>query len=146
MLPSSGKRTALASYTWGGWGTQNDLTQFRDVFQPDQGIFSPSYPLVPPERERVRLWDFPVGYNTIYTPRSYDPFLPPAKPANERNICRMNTHALLVTEGSYEFEVFHYPYNHDWEIAHCEFTELVSVGSFFSASIFAFTAELSKLA
>ncbi len=72
MPPSGGKRTALASYTWGGWGTQNDLTQFRDVFQPDQGIFSPSYPLVPPERERVRLWDFPVGYNTIYTPRSYE--------------------------------------------------------------------------
>ena len=72
MPPSNGKRTALASYTWGGWGTQNDLTQFRDVFQPDQGIFSPSYPLVPPERERVRLWDFPVGYNTIYTPRSYE--------------------------------------------------------------------------
>jgi hypothetical protein len=58
-----------------------------------------------------------------YTPRSYDPFVPPARPANERNICRMNTHALLVTEGSYEFEVFHYPYNHDWEIAHCDFTD-----------------------
>ena len=73
MPPPGGKRTSLASYTWGGWGTQNDITQFRDVFQPDQGIFSPSYPLVPPERERVRLWDFPVGYNTIYTPRSYEP-------------------------------------------------------------------------
>jgi len=58
-----------------------------------------------------------------YTPRSYDPFLPPAKPANERNIARLNTHALVVTEGSYEFEVFHYPYNHDWEIANCEFTD-----------------------
>jgi HK97 family phage portal protein len=81
MPPGGGKRTPLtqlarepiASYTWGGWGTQNDITQFREVFQPDQGIFSPSYPLVPPERERVRLWDFPVGYNTIYTPRSYEP-------------------------------------------------------------------------
>ncbi len=58
-----------------------------------------------------------------YTPRSYDPFLPPAAPANARNIARLNTHALLVTEGSYEFEVFHYPYNHDWEIAHCDFTD-----------------------
>jgi HK97 family phage portal protein len=28
---------------------------------------------VPPEREQVRLWDFPVGYNTTYTPRSYEP-------------------------------------------------------------------------
>src|SRR5712691_13525534 len=72
MPLSDRKRTELASYSWGGWGTQNDLTQFRDVFQSDQGIFSPSYPLVPPERERVRLWDFPVGYNTIYTPRSYE--------------------------------------------------------------------------
>ena len=81
MPPAGGKRTPLtqpgrapiASYTWGGWGSQNEITRFRDVFQPDQGIFSPSYPLVPPERERVRLWDFPVGYNTTYTPRSYEP-------------------------------------------------------------------------
>lgn len=58
-----------------------------------------------------------------YTPRSYDPFLPPPKPANERNICRMNTHALLVTEGFYEFEVFAYPFNHDWEISYCDFTD-----------------------
>ena len=80
MPPAGGKRTPLtqharepiASYSWGGWGTQNDITQFREVFQPDQGIFSPGYPLVPPERERVRLWDFPVGYNTIYTPRTYE--------------------------------------------------------------------------
>ncbi|MGA8550323.1 MAG: phage portal protein [Stellaceae bacterium] len=73
MPPAGRKRTSLASYTWGGFGSQNDVTQFRDVFQPDQGIFSPGYPLVPPERERVRLWDFPVGYNTIYTPRAYEP-------------------------------------------------------------------------
>ncbi len=73
MPPAGGKRTSLASYTWGGFGSQNDVTRFRDVFQPDQGIFSPGYPLVPPERERLRLWDFPVGYNTIYTPRAYEP-------------------------------------------------------------------------
>src|ERR1700740_2655062 len=73
MPPAGGNRTSLASYTWGGWGTQEDIAQFREVFQPDHGIFSPSYPLVPPERERVRLWDFPVGYNTTYTPRSYEP-------------------------------------------------------------------------
>ena len=73
MRASDGKRTSLASYTWGGWGSQNDVTQFRNVFEPDPGIFSPGYPLVPPEPEKVRLWDFPVGYNTIYTPRSYEP-------------------------------------------------------------------------
>lgn len=58
-----------------------------------------------------------------YNPRSYDPFLPPLKPGNERNIARLPTHALLVTEGSYEFEVFHYPYNHDWDISYSEFTD-----------------------
>src|ERR1700739_3590578 len=81
MPPTGGKRTPLtqlarepiASYTWGGWGTQNDITQFREVFQPDQGIFSPSYPLVPPEHERVRLWIFRVGNTRIYRPRSYEP-------------------------------------------------------------------------
>jgi HK97 family phage portal protein len=72
MPDPDGKRTSLASYTWGGWGSQNDITRFRDVFQPDRGSFSPSYPLVPPEREQVRLWDYPVGYNAIYTPRSYE--------------------------------------------------------------------------
>ena len=72
MPALDGKRTSLASYTWGGWGGQNDLTRFRDVFQPDRGSFSPGYPLVPPEREQVRVWDYPVGFNTIYTPRSYE--------------------------------------------------------------------------
>src|SRR5258705_10028928 len=72
MPAPDGKRTSLASYTWGGWGSKNDVTQFRDVFQPDRGNFSPSYPLVPPEREQVRLWDYPVGYNAIYTPRSHE--------------------------------------------------------------------------
>src|SRR5712691_448575 len=72
MPLSDRKRTELASYSWGGWGTQNDLTQFRDVFQSDQGLFSPSYPLVPTQPEPVRLWDFPIGYNAIYTPRSYE--------------------------------------------------------------------------
>ena len=82
-----------ASYSWGGWTMQrpdaiadgsadgtlrrsarrDDITRFRDVFQPDEGIFSPGYPLAPPEQERARLWDFPVGYNTVYTPRSYEP-------------------------------------------------------------------------
>jgi len=73
MTAPGEKRTSLASYSWGGLGSQNDITRYHEVFQPDQGIFSPGYPLVPPERERVRVWDFPVGYNTIYTPRAYEP-------------------------------------------------------------------------
>ncbi len=37
------------------------------------GIFSAGEPPVPPEAEKVRTWDFPVGVNTIYTPRAYEP-------------------------------------------------------------------------
>jgi HK97 family phage portal protein len=66
-------RRPLASYSWGTAGAQGDVTVYREVFQPGQGIFSPGYPLVPQERERIRLWDFPVGHNTIYTPRAYEP-------------------------------------------------------------------------
>lgn len=58
-----------------------------------------------------------------YTADAYDPFLPSAKPANTRNICRLNTHAVVATEGAYEFDVFHYPYNHDWEVSYCEFSD-----------------------
>jgi HK97 family phage portal protein len=94
MPAPDGKQTSLATYTWGRGGpftdklspsltgfnstkghisaASGDLSRFRDIFQPDQGIFSPSYPLVPTEREQLRLWDFPVGYNTVYTPRSYE--------------------------------------------------------------------------
>jgi hypothetical protein len=73
-----GSKTSLtASYSWGAPGTQlvsqqGLETRFRDVYQPGQGIFSPGYPLAPLEPERVRVWDYPVGVNTIYTPRSYE--------------------------------------------------------------------------
>jgi len=60
-----------------------------------------------------------------YTPDYYDPFLrefaDPIPP--QRNVARLMTHAVLVTEGSFEFEVFYYPHNHDWEIENCEFTD-----------------------
>ncbi len=70
-MPQGGTRTPLnASYSWGQQGLE---TQFRAVFEPGQGIFSPGYPLAPVEPERLRLWDFPVGVNTVYTPRSYEP-------------------------------------------------------------------------
>ena len=32
--------------------------------------FSPGEPTVPADPEALRLWDFPVGINTIYKPRS----------------------------------------------------------------------------
>ncbi|HVH77901.1 MAG TPA: hypothetical protein VM782_00800, partial [Stellaceae bacterium] len=77
-MPPGGTRTTLsASYSWGPLGSslvgqQGLETQFRDVYQPDQGIFSPGYPLAPLEAERTRVWDYPVGVNTIYTPRAYE--------------------------------------------------------------------------
>jgi hypothetical protein len=41
----------------------------------------------------------------------------------QRDITRLNTHALLVTDAGREFSVYHSPFNDDWEIAHSEFTE-----------------------
>jgi hypothetical protein len=70
-MPDGGRRTPLAlSYSWGQSALE---AQFAGVFQPGQGIFSPGYPLAPVEPERTRLWDFPVGVNTITTPRAYEP-------------------------------------------------------------------------
>src|SRR5215472_13994378 len=94
MPPPGGKTTPLnVSYGWGsslgadpqlaaryGWGAPSSLAgaqdlaqRFRDQFQPDHGIFAPNYPLMPPMREYLRLWDYPVGYNFIFQPRSYEP-------------------------------------------------------------------------
>lgn len=87
MPPPGGTRTDLtglanavarrsgasgATYTWGGQGTGVDITQYQETFQPG-GVFSPGYPLVPTEQQRVRAWDFSVAYNTTQTPRSYEP-------------------------------------------------------------------------
>jgi hypothetical protein len=73
MAPPSGGTRTPVSYTWGSWGKPStDITQFRDVFQPDRGTFAPGYPLVPTAPERVRVWDYPIGYNTLFTPRSYE--------------------------------------------------------------------------
>jgi hypothetical protein len=69
-----------------------------------------------------------------YSPKVYPPFIEGeatperqgAKPQPKqvtRHISRLPTHAVLVTEGGYEFETFYYPHNHDWDIANCEFTE-----------------------
>jgi HK97 family phage portal protein len=54
-------------------GNPPDLTQFSDTFEPSGGLFAPGYPLPPVEPERLRALDYPVGYNYIYTPRSYEP-------------------------------------------------------------------------
>ena len=64
-MPQGGTRTPLtASYAWG--------QQALEV-QFGTGVFSPGLPLAPPQPEPLRLWDFPVGVNTIYTPRASEP-------------------------------------------------------------------------
>lgn len=64
-------------YGWGDPGRlsggQDIVREFEQQFQPNAGIFSPSFPLVPVEPELARLWDFPVGWNYIWTPRAYEP-------------------------------------------------------------------------
>ena len=62
--------------------------------------------------------------NSLHTHSShaYDPLIPETNNQG-RNIARLNTHALVVTEGSYEFEVFFFPRNHDWDISYCTFTD-----------------------
>src|SRR5437762_669417 len=70
-MPDGGRRTPLAlSYSWGQTALE---TQFASTVQPGHGIFSPGTPLVPTEPERTRVFDFPVGVNTILMPRAYEP-------------------------------------------------------------------------
>jgi hypothetical protein len=64
MPPTGGTRTSLS------WNTQ---------FGPlgpavTDAVFSPGQPLVPPDQEPVRVWDFPVGVNAVITPRSAEAF------------------------------------------------------------------------
>ena len=65
-----GKGAPILSYSWGQ--NTRDITQFAPVFQPSGGLFAPGYPLVPVDRERTGRYNFPVGINYIYTPRSYE--------------------------------------------------------------------------
>ena len=58
-------------------------------------------------------------YDGVY----YDPFTQPPEPRPNRNIARLPTHALLVTEGKEESDIFAFPYNNRWEISHCEFAD-----------------------
>ena len=69
-MPQGGTRTPLTSYSWGQQGLE---AHFGTVFEDGHGIFSPGLPAVPPQSERMRLWDFPVGINALYTPRIHEP-------------------------------------------------------------------------
>jgi hypothetical protein len=73
------KGAPIASYSMGNDPTglsgnaRGDVTQFAPVFQPTAGMFSPNYPLVPTDRQNIRLWNYPTSWNTNYRPRSYEP-------------------------------------------------------------------------
>jgi Phage portal protein len=64
------------NYSWGApatiWGGQQALAPMDPAFDRT-GLFSPNQPLVPADSQRTRVWDFPVGYNLVYTPRSWEP-------------------------------------------------------------------------
>ncbi len=72
-----GSNSGPAGQPGSGWnaapGNTPDISQFAPTFQPSGSLFSPVYPLVPVERELLRRYDFPTGYNYIYTPRSFEP-------------------------------------------------------------------------
>lgn len=40
-----------------------------------------------------------------------------------RDIARYNTHALLVPEAGREFSVYAFPFNDDWDLSYCDFTD-----------------------
>ncbi|HZZ87333.1 MAG TPA: hypothetical protein VFE13_03270 [Caulobacteraceae bacterium] len=64
MPPSGGYRTSLSwRARYGALGPA-----------VTDAMFSPGQPLTPPDQEPVRVWDFPVGANTIITPRAGEPF------------------------------------------------------------------------
>src|SRR6185369_15012323 len=88
-------------------GLQTFSPRFQDPFLRDtMPLYLPT-PLPTPADSRFNLYSDP----------------PQPMEVARRNIARMPTHAVLVTEGGYEFETFYYPFNHDWEISYCEFTD-----------------------
>jgi hypothetical protein len=58
----------------------------------------------------------PWTFRTDGSKRDY-----PGRP--HRNISRLNTHAVIEIEAGRESSVYHTPYNDNWEIAYCDFTD-----------------------
>lgn len=81
------------------------------VFRGDTALYSYDGRVYPPF----------VGGNEASAERAGTTDVIAARPV--RHITRMNSHALLITEGFYEYEVFAHPFNHDWEVTNCEFTD-----------------------
>jgi hypothetical protein len=64
MPPTGGYRTSLS------W-----QARYGPLGQSvTDAVFSPGQPLNPPDQEPVRVWDFPVGVNTVISPRSAEAF------------------------------------------------------------------------
>ncbi len=53
----------------------------------------------------------------------YDPWTQPEEPRAARNVARLPTHALLVTEGAEESDIFALPFNNRWTVTQCEFMD-----------------------
>ena len=66
MPPAGGVRTSLSYRIEGG--------PLSGSFASGWGDFGPGTPLAPFAPEAVRVWDFPVGINTVIRPRAYEPF------------------------------------------------------------------------
>jgi hypothetical protein len=67
MAPVGGIRTPLTYRIEGGPLSGRFVSAWG-------GGFSPGEPIAPVAEEPVRLWDFPVGINTVIRPRAYEPF------------------------------------------------------------------------
>lgn len=63
-MPQGGNRTSLAGMA----------ASWTVAFNPKDGVFSPGTPITPPDPQPTRVFDFAVGANTNYTPRSEEGF------------------------------------------------------------------------
>lgn len=72
---------------------------------------------------QIPPWSYQTENNLqTYDAQVYPPFTTAPNVAG-RNISRLPSHALLVTEGAEESDIFYYPFNNRWEIAFCEFAD-----------------------
>lgn len=72
---------------------------------------------------QIPPWSY-MSDNALHTPgpQGYAPF-GESSDSRGRNISRLPSHALLVTEGAEESDVFYYPFNNRWEISRSEFAD-----------------------
>lgn len=71
---------------------------------------------------QIPPWSYQSENNLqTYDAKHYSPFTSNSE-TKARNISRLPSHALLVTEGAEESDIFYYPLNNRWEVANCEFS------------------------